>query len=370
MGKMILGGFLMGVVIGLGLLCGDNGYAATFRLGDIVDKEAKIKITKKVAGVTNPLNESFLYGVAESAGNPEPIVGLMNSFSVDFVRVVPDVRHVATVTKELDLSELKFSRAGQYRFVIRERSSNAPIMMPKDRETYEVLITVKNKIDESGKMTGGLVAEIASLATKGSNGAKAEIVFETTQKMTYIEVAKEVEGSMADAGEYFKFLVEIQEENVGDRYEIHGQDETVVYLGEVVRTQTEYIAGQKNYIYLKHGQVATIGKRADGLRQVPILFTYDVREEGADTYSIVVDKGTWRECACKIVSKVTFPEPLSSEEAAEEETFLLGNVTKFVNTKAETVETGVANGAIELIGAAGLASGGLLVVSGKRMKYG
>ena len=319
-------------------LSGENSFAKTVRLGDMVPSgNAKVRVTKQVTRVTNPLNEKFVYGVAEGSGNPAAIGDMVTSFNIDFVRVVPDSRSVATVVKEVDLSQLTFSRVGTYRIVIRERTSNRPIMTPKDEEKYTVVITVKN----ANNGTGEWVAEVADLGIRESDGVKAEMIFTTEQRMTYIEISKEVAGGMGDTEEYFKIKVDIQVENGGDRYVITGQDSFVEYRGETVATQAEYIAGQTNYVYLKHGQTVKIGKREDGLSQVPIMFTYTVWEMDAEEYETAIDSGTWHERNGKVVDKTTFGEPMTPEEEATAESFAMGNRTRFLNRKDEIVETGL-----------------------------
>ena len=66
-----------------------------------------------------------------------------------------------------------------------------------------------------------------------------------------------VYGNTADQDKYFKYKIDIDVAN-GETFTITGQDATINYEGQTINTQTTFVKGQDNYIYLKNGQTATI----------------------------------------------------------------------------------------------------------------
>ena len=101
---------------------------------------------------------------------------------------------------------------------------------------------------------------------------------------TSIILENKAQGKLADTGEYFKFKIRIMG-NVGDTYQVLGQDSTVTFEDEVINTNDTYTVkdGDDNYmyIYLKANQVATIGKTVGGINQIPVGIKYTVKLEGA-----------------------------------------------------------------------------------------
>lgn len=73
----------------------------------------------------------------------------------------------------------------------------------------------------------------------------------------FIKFNNTVYGNAGDQDKYFKYKVEI-DANPGDVFVIEGQDATVEYGGTTITTSSSFVYGQDNYVYLKHGQEATI----------------------------------------------------------------------------------------------------------------
>ncbi len=72
-----------------------------------------------------------------------------------------------------------------------------------------------------------------------------------------ISFSNTVYGNAADQDKYFKYRIDIDVED-GEEFVITGQDATIEYEGQTINTSNKYISDSVNYIYLKHGQQATI----------------------------------------------------------------------------------------------------------------
>lgn len=81
--------------------------------------------------------------------------------------------------------------------------------------------------------------------------------FEITSPEYEIKFSNTVYGNAGDQDKYFKYRVDIDVED-GEEFTILGQDATVEYDGQTINTSNKYRSGYVNYIYLKHGQEATI----------------------------------------------------------------------------------------------------------------
>jgi hypothetical protein len=108
---------------------------------------------------------------------------------------------------------------------------------------------------------------------------------------SYLIIENYVVGKRANPNLYFKMRVTIQG-NVGDIYNIYGQDAEVLYEGEIINTITCFQVTQDTnyfYIYLKNGQTATIGLSADGKPQIPIGTKYTVEVYNMRKYQTIIN---------------------------------------------------------------------------------
>ena len=102
----------------------------------------------------------------------------------------------------------------------------------------------------------------------------------------YLALAKHISGNNANTDEYFKFRIDFENATVGDVFTISGQDATVTYKGETIATQTRFVVGEENYIYLKGGQEALIGRDDDyNNEEIPIGLRYTITELDAEDYN-------------------------------------------------------------------------------------
>lgn len=301
--------------------------ATTTTIGANSDSPTQIMVTREVTGVSNPVTANFQYTITEDDGNPGRVNNLPSTMSINLNAVEPTENAVYGFGW-LDFSNVEFDTLGDYKFIVREVASSEPTIYPVDSsDVYYVYAYVRNEV-QNGAPTGNLIATLVLQAKNGDVGEKGGIVFTSQAGMTYIEISKTVTGNIADTNEYFKFTLNFDDAEIGDRYTITGQDASIVYNGETITTSSEYVAGSENVIYLKHGQTATIGV-SGYLYQLPIGARYSVSEVDDGRYTISVNGEQGNSVS------------LRQMEALHDGGLAAANKVSFVNHRESEVLTGV-----------------------------
>ena len=195
-----------------------------------------VVVTREVTGVKNPVTATFGYSLAESKNNPAVIGGLATGFDISFNSVMPNAEKVASVDYNLDLSSLTFTKVGDYVITLKEVSSSDDANYPVDTsDEYEILISVRNQLDDDGYPTGDLtVTLIPQVVNK--DGDKTDVaLFNSRADRTFIELEKYVSGDNADLGEYFKFRIDFTNATEGDVFTISVLNETYSYEVDRIR---------------------------------------------------------------------------------------------------------------------------------------
>lgn len=140
------------------------------------DNVSSINITRTVNGVTNKFSNNFGYTITASETNPAPVVGLADSFSIDFAETDAILNNSISKVATIDFSGVTFSKLGDYEFVVKEVSSTDPVNFPVDsKNEYTLLASVRNALDEYGNPTGDLEAKFLA-QLKDANGDKTDDV--------------------------------------------------------------------------------------------------------------------------------------------------------------------------------------------------
>ncbi len=261
-----------------------NIKATTTTIGDSSELKG-VTITKNVTNVTSNVNATFYYKVSEvKSDNPGDIGGIEEDFFIEFDNVEPQ-NNVASISKSLDLSNLSFSKVGDYYLKICEVSSSNESVYPISDKCFYPLVMVRNELNNNVP-TGNLVATLLSTVSDGEN--KTDAVFET-RPMSYITINNKVTGDMSDRDEYFKFKIKINSSNL-ENIVIKNQDSSVIYNGEEIITSSIYNGNVDNYIYLKHGQSVTIG--SSDKNQIPAGLSYVIEEMDHENYKTYINETT------------------------------------------------------------------------------
>ena len=313
---------LLAVVIA-GFVTMPNVHAAQTK---ITSENKTLTITREVRNVTNPVTNTFSYTVTADQNNPAAVTGLpaAKATTVVFTNTNPDANHVATATGTLDLSNVTFTKLGDYKFIVTETASTDSTTYPLDDSEYYVYVSVRNVLDANNTPTGEFEATLVEQAKKDDVGNKMDLLYVSSSVHTYIEISKAVKGNMADIDEYFAFTVNIPGAT-GDVYKIVGDHSTD---GTTTVDTSNYVVGTTTTIYLKHGQTVRIGD--DGTNyQIPIGSEVTVTETGATDYTTTVN-GT--------SGKGTGQKTLVATTAQD---FSTENTYNFINEKTEATLTGM-----------------------------
>ncbi len=330
----LLGGFLLSTI---SLLSGSVAVnATTVRIRDNAESPQSITIQRTVEGVTNSVSNIFSYGVEADDNNPAPTSGYPSIVELVFDNVVPDADNKVVQTAQVDMSNVAFSQVGDYRFRIREILTSDTITFPNDSaHEYYICVYVRNEMNY-GHPTGNVIATLATQVEDVGSGEKTGAEFSARAPFTYVQISKEVTGNAARTDEYFKFRIRMDHAPAGDRYVISGQDETIIYNGETISTQNEFIAGEENIIYLKHGQTAYIGIAGD-LYQIRHATDFSFSEDVSDGYTVMLNDRVGVSAGSSVAAL-----------AREGEGLPTNNIVSFVNHKESAVMTGISTAIIPI----------------------
>lgn len=299
---------------------------AAFTPVSISGTTQSIPVTREVKNVTNPVENTFTYSIVADSSNPAAVTGLPSSFTITFDGTENVSTTTATKTGNLNLSNVRFSELGDYKFKITETASSNATLYPVDSsKTYYIHVSVRNNLDANNVPTGTLVATLAGKATEGTGTTKVDIKFASESEFTNITLSNSVSGNMARKDLYFKFKVDIEGVNEGaqngETYKIIGEHSTD---GTTTVSSSDYVVGTTEYIYLKHGQSVTIGKDGSN-NQIPVGVKYQVVEQDATEYTTTINN------------------TISGKDSGEKTTVEAesSNVLAFLNNYSEATLTGV-----------------------------
>ena len=318
----------------------------------VTSGENNVRIVRSVTNVVNPVAVTFSYSMTADENNPAEIGGLAN-FSMR-VSATPN-GGIAQSDKIVNLSDLTFTKVGDYRIVIREIASSDERNYPiDDMQAYTVLIAVRNELDGT-RPTGNLIASVADQVTDAGGRKTDNLMFDSMACRTHIQLTKAVSGDNADTDEYFKFRIDFPTARLGDVFSITGQDTVVEYGGQSIQTQRYYTVGEENFVYLKHGQSVQIGN--NGENELPLGLEYSITELDADSYSTYVDGDM------SVSTKQSRAKQTASEYGGNPSgmSFSAENVTSFDNMRNGSVATGVSTMVLPFVGIAIIGIAGVCV---------
>ncbi|MBR0133846.1 hypothetical protein IJM16_01100 [Candidatus Saccharibacteria bacterium] len=311
---------------------------------------ASYTILKEINDASGNVNNTFTYTITADSSNPAAVEGVPATTTIVFNDVTPTGGR-ATYTGTIDFSSAVFTELGDYGFIVKETATTNPIKYPLSTESYTIWFSVRN-VTGSGGVPTGEHAVLAGAATN-SNGDKVVdgpdgnmIIFGSgASDRTYIDVKVQTKGNSADPNECFKINVHF--DNNDDKvYKV--KTDSTCKNNLAMLTADEITGSNIVTVYLKNGDVATIGKDSNNLNQIPIGLRYVVIEEGAADYKTFID-GSTTDNKTSIV-KTTVGE--------DESDFEKSNRTTVLNMKEITPRTGIVSSLlpfaiITIIGIAG-----------------
>ncbi|MCQ2571173.1 MAG: hypothetical protein MJ154_02925 [Candidatus Saccharibacteria bacterium] len=307
--------------------------------GTTLSKDAPVKsipLVHTLKGVSGRVDVKYTYDFIPSEDNPASVGGSnLKNMSGYSGLVLSKVGKIVSDCS-LALQNLYFYKVGNYTFTISEKESSDELNFPHDSENkYDIYFQVTNKLDENNEPTGELNVELLDQMYSYKTESKVPLRanFESVANYTYITLQNKVSGAGADSEKYFKYKITF--ENLADDAEltIAGQDPTVEYNGETITT----VYSQRNsdgpvYVYLKHGQTATIGRyESDKVlaHELPQNVSYTIEKmDNDDDYLVTLDNSE-ATAVTKTVAGINADE------------FTTNNTTIAGNNRDATVNTGV-----------------------------
>jgi hypothetical protein len=296
-----------------------------------------IPVKRKVTNVFGKTNAEFVYRLTEKEGNPAQVGGLQTKTTMRF-NLQPNENNEVEGECKINLQYLRFYKVGSYVLTLSEESTaDADNFAIDTEDKYDIMFEVTNVLDSNQMPTGELAVSLVPQLYSYKANAKVPLVaqFEAPAIRTYISLTNQVKGAGADADKYFKYAVTMTGVGEGSNIAISGQSGKIKYNDESVSPSSHYITtgGEDTfYVYLKHGQTATIGLTSiDGedVMQLPATLEYKIEKvDSEDGYAVTMDGESVLE------SSKTAHEAGSSDFAST-------NTTTIVNSKDGTVNTGV-----------------------------
>ncbi len=286
-----------------------------------------IYIRRNINNVSGNVTNTFEYTITPLGTNPEGgATNVPTSASIYFNNVA-SVDGVATYTGEIDFSSARFSKIGDYGFVITETSSDDASNYPKSSDNYTAWISVRNHVTDG--VIDGHVATLGMVGDKNDSKvagvddpATTEAIFSAQVVRTYITVDKTVTGTAGDQDKCFDFTINFYN---------HSDLNYSFYADTDCEGNPSTIPGEgATHFYLKHGETATIGYYNNTAKQIPVGANYYITENEASDYDTYIDGSDSTSKSSSTKTTVADGDP----------DFNVANVTHFKNEKNEGAKTG------------------------------
>ena len=245
----------------------------------------KITLTSTIKNITNSANNVYTYKIEPAESNIKDGLTETKYFKVNFENIEADSSNSVTAHYDIDFSNIEFKQYGLYEYIITEVESSNPEVYPISNAQYKIYVQVVNEDDKT-------IKKVAMQATNLQNDEKTKLVYTHVPNNTYIKIAHRVRGNAITPNEYLLYKISING-NIGDKYNITGQDDTVVFNGKKITTNKIYTVkpGEENYcyIYLKEDQTITIGLVGQDLYQIPVGVEYKISSLESRKWKTIID---------------------------------------------------------------------------------
>ena len=339
--------------------------ASTIRL----EPDSKIAVHQEIRSiVSESISGTFSYQITETDGLNA--VSNLPSISIE-LDDQPFVDNIIEQYFYIDLSNVRvIAEPGEYKLKL--TCSSTAEFFQCDSTYYTFSIVVENVVDGDQIPTGEHTARIVGLH-KVVNGREIatkvdEAYFYSEEQLppepvySYITLKNTTEGNLAKDEDVFKYVITVDGAE-DDIYTIISPTGKYIFGGNNVESDTEIHGGGTATVYLKKGELATIGLSEEGENQILVGLAYSIIE-----YSDVKDYKTW------IDDKDIGERAEINKIVAEDPN---NNITLFINShKKETipekieefVNTGLKykNGAYFILGLCSLVLIAVIIVQRKK----
>ena len=328
---------------------------AEYKGGNISSNPGVFRITRKVTNATNSVTNTFSYSIAADSGNPGTATGYPTSASI-VMSAAAVSSNTATGTTDISFKTTTFSELGDYYFTVSETASSNATNYPVDTKKYKIVASVRNQLDSSNVPTDKYIVTLAANSIDESNNkaaADGANAFISAANRTYIELTQNTTGSMAKKDDCFKYQIIIPAvasiAPAGDSYKITTNS-------TCTGSSANAVVGGTNYVVLRHGDTATIGKNGT-VSQMPVGLSYTIKLVDEQGYQTTYYDGT-ASSSRESVTKTTVAQSASN--------FNSQNKTTIRNDKYADPNTGLAMNLLPFMILVILAGAGVAVVVYKK----
>ena len=236
-------------------------------------------INRQIQNAYGSINNTFTYTITADSTNPSGATGLPSAPSIAYNESYSS-QQTATKSAEIDFSGMRFDRAGNYYYTIKEADSTNASLFPVDRSnSYKALIAVQNTPDMSGFTASLLLQDAEGHKLSTFSGADSEVVFASTPAYTNIQITEKVAGNAADTNKCFEYRLTF---NTSDSYVVSTES----------TCENPDSVSNNSIIKLKHNDTMTIGLVRAG-SQIPVGTNYSIAKvDTSDGYTTKMDGAT------------------------------------------------------------------------------
>lgn len=253
----------------------------------IVLANDKITLTNRIAKTTNPTDLKITYTLLASDENELGAINEPKEIEIDFKNAIIEEDSIKAQV-DIDFSTVEYEKAGIYRYILFQKELSDKKSFLENKKKFFLYVQVNN--DEEGNK----IKEIGELAFDSKRNEKSELEYINETNFTNIRIKNQVQGLLKDYDKntYFKYKVSINS-LPNSKYTILGQDEWINYEGESIKTEDTYTVKDTKeenytYIYLKDNQEATIGLKANGIKEIPIGIEYTITKINGERWETTI----------------------------------------------------------------------------------
>lgn len=246
-----------------------------------------IQITNKIENISNEIDSTITYKIIPHVDNPKGVTNDLNSYTLDF-KDTEVIDNTITKVDEIDFSNVIYTIPGTYKYGIRQENTS-DIDLNIKKKNKEITVIVTKELDDSIKV------DVQPLVLDFEDLEKKELEYTNEVKYTNISIEQKTSGDYKDFDKntYFKYKITFYGK-IGSKYTITGQDEHINYNGEKIDTSIKYEVKDTEkenytYIYLKEGQIITIGLNESGFNELPHNMEYAITKVDGEKWSTKIN---------------------------------------------------------------------------------
>jgi len=286
-----------------------------------------LKITNTLENISNKIDASITYKIIPHADNPAGATNNPSEYTLDFTGISVEDNKIVK-EGEIDFSNVVYTVPGIYSYGIKQQSISDPNIKENDK-MYEIYVNVTSE-------NGNMVVDVQPLVFEFEELEKKELEYTNEIDFTSLTIEQKLSGEYKelDKNTYFKYKITFYSK-IDSVYTITGQDEKINYNGEEIETTDKYISKDTEeenyvYIYLKEGQVVTIGLNELDFSEIPHQTEFVITKVDGEKWSTTIngkEKNTFTSRTLNKENKIVITNSRDYDDAV---TGLFYNIFPFI----------------------------------------